>query len=491
MNPNVSDECKICSTKTPFLGVEIGYRDLCGTCKRKKSYKEKNIISWNSGLTKDSDERMLKSSQNMKKHYDEHGHHMTGKTKDNNEMIANKSIKVSASVKKFYETNKHWSSGLSNETSDIIAKRSKSISRSLKGRIFSDQTLEIMRKKKLLTHEIISLRLKEKQLLLVNQYVDTMTKCQLNCMSCNVIFERSLSSVFNNNAKCPNCFPPWAIKTSVWQQEINDFVQTLQIRTELNNRKILEGLEADIYIPDLKFAIECNGLYWHSVNAGRFEKNHAENKRLIAIKNNIKLLTIFEDEWRDKREIIKSMITHRLNKSIKKNARDLTIIETKPALLKSFFHENHIDGHAKSSFGLTLTDKDKNIIGACTLRWAKNGNDKNTLEIARLCFKKNTHVNGGLSRLIKHAKNIAIRENAKQLMTYSDNRLGGDGYINASFGFVKLTPIRFWWTDNYVRFDRFKYKASKLRNMSEKEVADEAKVSRIYGCSNSKFVIDL
>jgi hypothetical protein len=434
---------------------------------------------------------MSASAANMRAHYKEHGHHNSDKTKENNESLKQKAAKISDSLRRYYATHSGWSLGLTKDTSSIIESRSKKISASLKGRFFSDVTLEKMRKAKLLTHDEVQKRLKEKQLKLIDEYVDTVTKARIECTICSTIFERCVGAVFNNEAKCPTCFPPWSDKTSRWQQDVYAFIQTLAPDAVLSDRKTLGGMELDILIPSRMFAIECNGLYWHSEAANRFEHDHAEKKRLLSLKAGVSLFTLFEDEWRDKRPIIESMLRHRLGFSTKVDARKLKAERCEPEEVREFINQCHLDGHVRAQFAVRLVTSSGEIVGACSLRWARNGADRTTIEIARLCFKLGTHVRGGVSKLLSKAKAIARENNAARLMSYSDNRLGGNGYATSGMKFNGTTVARFWWTDFMHRYDRFKYRANKKQGLTEKQVAEAAGVYRIYGCSNSRYVLDV
>lgn len=46
---------------------------------------------------------------------------------------------------------------------------------------------------------------------------------------------------------------------------IHRILDKYNIEYEKNNRSILKGKELDIYIPSKHLAIECNGVYWHSI----------------------------------------------------------------------------------------------------------------------------------------------------------------------------------------------------------------------------------
>jgi DNA-directed RNA polymerase subunit L len=63
---------------------------------------------------------------------------------------------------------------------------------------------------------------------------------------------------------------------SQFEQEVFDFISTFA-NAEFSNRKILNGKELDIYIPEKNLAIECCGLYWHSEKSvGRGRAYHSD-----------------------------------------------------------------------------------------------------------------------------------------------------------------------------------------------------------------------
>lgn len=64
------------------------------------------------------------------------------------------------------------------------------------------------------------------------------------------------------------------------------------------DRSVLCGRELDIYIPNLKVAIEFNGNYWHSEIFK--DKYYHQTKTLQCINHGIHLIHIFEYEWENK-----------------------------------------------------------------------------------------------------------------------------------------------------------------------------------------------
>jgi len=87
------------------------------------------------------------------------------------------------------------------------------------------------------------------------------------------------------------------------------------------------------------------------------------------------------------------------------------------------------------------------------------------------------------------ATSWAEKQKKLGLVSYADLRHGsGESYIKAGFEEHSHTDVRFWWSDKSKRFDRFKFKADRARNMTERNVAAEAGVVKIYGCRNRVLV---
>lgn len=218
---------------------------------------------------------------------------------------------------------------------------------------------------------------------------------------------------------------------------------------------------------------------------------HVDLKRSDLFKQNIKHLVVFEDEWRDKRAIVESMIMTRLavvKTSI--GARKCKLVTLRHDMRRDFFEKNHLDGDVKSkiSFGLEFQGE---IVSAISLRKPHHKSLYNSLEIARFATKLGYNVQGGLSKLISQCVKYAQSLNCKKLMTYVDMRIGdGHSYELAGMHYVRDTlHPRFWWTDFVNRYDRFKYKA--LNGKSQSEIATEAGVYQIFGAKNRVFELDI
>lgn len=77
-----------------------------------------------------------------------------------------------------------------------------------------------------------------------------------------------------------------------------DFCKQFYPNLQRRNRQLIKPYELDIVIPELHLAIEFNGSYWHSVEAGVIPGYHLMKTELCEAKN-YRLIHIWEDEWSD------------------------------------------------------------------------------------------------------------------------------------------------------------------------------------------------
>jgi hypothetical protein len=414
---------------------------------RKKAFKEGKIKTWSKGLTKETDERVAISSQAIKDNF-KNGTvtpWAKGLTKKTDKRIRDMAFKVSLA---------HQQSSLRNKLDE--QKRLKADE--IRQRVESSGKIQLV----------------ENDSAYVN---DNMPTIRVKCKKCGNEWVNTLRRL--QYGRCFFCDPGGSIA----QHEVKNWIESLGVKVESNRRDIIDGLELDIFVPAHKFAVEYNGLYWHSI-LHKSTTYHDEKSQRCS-NSGIVLFHLFEDEWRDKKSIVQSMIKHRLGISPEKtSARKCNLVDLTVQQRRTFFDENHIDGdtNAKYAYGLIVNDE---IVSAISLRTPFHKKHVKTLEVARFCNKINYSVAGGLSRLTNHSKMVAQQDGLESLLSYVDTRIGTrGGWEQAGWKFVQSTPPRFWWTNFDDRFNRFKYKADKVRNMSEAQVADEANVVKIYGCKN-------
>lgn len=310
------------------------------------------------------------------------------------------------------------------------------------------------------------------------QYLET------KCNKCNNIEYKTLVSL-ERGTMCNKCFPKGS---SIQEQEVKDFITSLNIEYISNDRKIISPKEIDIYIPSKNFAIEYNGLFWHS--GDKIDKKKHIEKTKECHSKNIQLFHVYSDEWINKQDIIKSMIKHRLN--ISDNiifARKCEIREVISKEASLFYDKTHISGksHYRKSFGLYYKDELVSLLAFKVPIQKKYGS---AIEIVRFSNKLNTSVVGGFSKLFKKSLEWVKKENYQCVVCYADLRFGqGKVYLKNNFQFIGNTSPGYWYTDGKKRYFRFKFRAQPGK--PEKQVAIENNVSPIYDCGHNIYLYKL
>lgn len=454
--------------------------------KRSEGYQKGKYSVWNVGLTKDTSEKVAetakKISSSLRDAYDS-GKIVDWRTRDP-EKALDVAKKVSETKKRKYATGElvPWNLGLTKDINNSLLMSSISISENYKNNLGASF--------KRLSPEEVEFRIAQTEkfdlLSSPNEYRNKYQKLRLKCRNCQSIQLKNMMMI-ESTPVCHVCHP----KESKGQLEVSEFIRSLNIETVSNDRSVICPLEIDILVPSAKLAIEYNGLYWHS-SARILDKNYHEKKRIAIANSGNRFLGIYEDEWRDKRSIIEGMIRHRMGKCTNVyDARSLKINEIDMKTAAAFFDKSHLEGAARGIVTFGLINEKGDILAAMSLRKPFHTSKSSRLEIARSAMLPDVFIRGWIGKLTKTSLRYAKDHSYEGLMTYVDSRVGnGNGYISSGmWKFEKLsTGPRFWWTDFENRYNRFKYKADKKNGLSQSEVALNAGVSEIWGCSNSLLI---
>lgn len=489
---NVSPKCQCgCGEATKWLGWGIGFSEFvrghngrkdsvyldpawqaATAQKRRERFALGQQTSWNDGLTKESSDVVRaaakKASRTLKERYTAGVivPWQQGLTKETNNSLRQMSETKLGSVP--------WNAGLTKETSPIIFAASQKISAKMMGR------------QRLSEEEVVS-RVKAGGFELVSSVVDyrqrRVARLDVRCNECGEVSSKSLAMI-EETPVCFRCHP----RESRGQLELYEFVRSLCPDTVLSDRVTIPPQELDVFVSSRKFAVEFNGLYWHS-DAHKPDSYHADKLKRCTDAG-IRLFNVFSDDWRDRRHIVEAMIRHRLGMTPDViGARQCRVACLGSHIRREFFDANHIDGdtRATTAFGLLIGDSSDNIVCAMSLRRPFHARYGDSLEVARFCSKLGTSVRGGLSRLTKACLSYAKEDEGKAggLVTYTDGRVGdGNAWTAAGWTDIGTTPPRFWWTDGHDRFDRFSVRADKKNGLTERDVASRLGVYRVYGCHN-------
>jgi hypothetical protein len=318
-------------------------------------------------------------------------------------------------------------------------------------------------------------------------------RIELECKECGYQFSRLFKTGLWRKLFCPDCLG--FNQRSKAEDEIITFLKENGINNIIaNDREFLNGLEIDVMVPDCKLAIEYCGIIWHSFGT-KFPSNDdlekdGKNKHLNKFEKckekGVTLLTIFENEWILKKDIVKSMILNKIGKSGNKIfARncEFRIVDSKTA--RQFLDDNHIQGKCNSSESYGLYHNDVLVSLMCFgKRKITRGEVK--YELLRFCNKIGYSVVGGASKLLKNSK-------VEKCISYCDLRYSnGNLYDKLGMKLLNQSKPNYYYTKNNIDlFHRANFQKHKIidspTKLTETEIMYDRGYRKIYDCGNLVF----
>lgn len=489
--------CKVCKNKTTFIGIKNGFLKYCSTkClnndpETKEKIKQTNLEKFgciNPLSNKDIKDKIKKT--NLKKYGSENVfgnkeiQEKLKQTIQDKYGVNNVSQSEEIKTKKIETTFQNY--GVTHHMFDETVKNK--IVEKTKDTILTDFYDSLFTTDRL-SNKVIPLFSREDYFGITNKY-------KFKCNECETIFEDNIIS--GKIPRCLNCYPITA-GISKGEIEVYEYIKSiLPEGTDIiqSDRTLIYPLELDIYIPEYKLAIEFDGIYYHCENSGEKDRHYHYNKTKLCKEKDVKLIHIFDSEWENSKDIIKSIINNKLvlNKT-KIFARKCIIKEVDKKDVKVFLNDNHLQGAASNriSYGLYFKDELVSLLTMGISRFNKNID----WEIIRFCSKLNITVIGGFNKLFKHFVKVHnCKENS--IITYADLRYGdGNVYLKAGFNFINISPPNYFYTNDFINlFSRQKFQKHKLSNLLEKFDIDRTEFQnmvdngwdRIWDCGNNVYI---
>ena len=275
--------------------------------------------------------------------------------------------------------------------------------------------------------------------------------------------------------------------TSKAELEFLDFVNSLEEGFEKTNHIIKK--ELDGYNDRLKIAFEYCGIFWHNE---MYKPDNYHYEKYIECKNKgIRLLTIFEDEWIERKSQVKNFVRSLLNKNDKKyfaRKLNISIINKRDISAINFLNDYHIQGCPNINNILcffALKDNDDII---SIMAFSRHHRNNVEVVLSRYCVKENCNVIGGSKRLLKHS----LEYFKCDIKTWSDNRwTEGDMYKRLGFTLEKELPKDYSYVKNGKRLPKQTMKKSSIgadENQTEHERALELGFLRIWDCGKKTWI---
>lgn len=250
-------------------------------------------------------------------------------------------------------------------------------------------------------------------------YVDLF--CRLHNVKCKTGVDAHLRGA----TACPKCAQ---LQVSRPHRAICGVLDSLGIKYVINDRKVLGGLELDIWVPQHKLGIEINGLYFHR-SLEDCSVNRHSNKYKLACKKGITLLQFWDTEVQSQLGVIKSMLKHRLGMSKRIYARQCVVQEISASDAGAFLNLNHMQGKVGAKVRLGLYYKGR--LAGVGLFSPPKFNPHADWELLRWCNHRNISVVGGASKVLAH---FVEHYKPELIVSYSDNRYT-DGNLYSTIGF--------------------------------------------------------
>jgi len=279
------------------------------------------------------------------------------------------------------------------------------------------------------------------------------------------------------------------------EESVMSYLDQLGVNYVTRDRSLLGGQELDILIPDLNFAIEVNGTWWH--NELYRPKPYHQQKTMAALDVGINLFQLWEDDWLYKGDIVKSMLASRLNKSINRiGARKCELMEVSPMESFEFLERNHLQGGIRATVHLGLYYNNDLVAVACFGRGRKavgTSVSPGKWELYRFATILNTNVIGGFSKLLKY---FIMNWNPSEIMTYASlDHSTGEVYVKSGFMLSSTTKPGYYWVVDGIRRHRYGFTKHKLvkkgadQSKTEVEIMHDMGHYRIWDAGNLKFTL--
>lgn len=359
-------------------------------------------------------------------------------------------------------------------------------------RLLSARSISVNARKSKLAFEKRLEKIEEANLILLSEDNNLLS---LRCKKCNHEFTLTRQCFTESKFSpewCNTCFPLTPSYRSKSEIELYEYVLSLTSDAISNHRQLIGRQEVDIYIPRLNLAIEFNGLYWHSedglAKTGKSKTSDYEKMQALR-KKGIRYIGIFEDEWINNQEIVKSRLANILGKSTRTvYARKCSVKEISSKESGKFCRENHIQGAGRSNvrYGMFYNNE---LVSVMTFSKTNLSRRIKDWEINRFCHKLGIRVVGGASKIFKR---FITDHNPKSIISYADSRWSeGDLYGVLGFDFVKQTVPNYWYVypGTTKRIHRFALRKTNTDDKlkTEKTLRKEQNYLVIYDCGSTKW----
>ena len=321
------------------------------------------------------------------------------------------------------------------------------------------------------------------------QWVMKCEQCDL-CSGCNGTYDIWSGNYFDRiklgHQLCTKLNPvdPNKTKGTTIELFIRNILEEHGIPYQTNVRNIVSPKEIDIFCPDHNIAIECNGVYWHSMKPTNYHKEKFDACKA----QGIQLLTIWEDWVQNKPTITESLVLSKFGIYKERiGARKCRVVEVSAKTAQQFFEANHIQGKCKSKVRVGLAHNGRLVaVMAFNNRSRLSGSPElDGWELIRFCSLPNVQVVGGAERLLKY---FISQYKPSKIVSFSSNDVS-TGQLYERLNFKEYSSsLAYWYIQqgSLKRYHRTSFCKTRLRKMgfdttqTEREIMEQLPYWRIY-----------
>lgn len=315
-------------------------------------------------------------------------------------------------------------------------------------------------------------------------YKNSSTKVTITCPK-HGDYKATPTAHMRGGGACPTCTGHGVGR--VQQKQVADFIESIGIPVEQENRKIIRPFELDIVCG--KVAFEFNGLWCHSTKMK--SKNYHANKTKLCEEAGIRLIHIWEDDWKNKRKLMESFISGVFIKGAIIYARKTELKHIDREVAVKFLQSNHLQGSPFSAsfyLGLFLSDE---LVSVATFKY-----NQYYLELTRCCNLLDHRVVGSLGKFVKWAERSGV---SNTIVSFCDiATFTGGSYEKVGFVADSIVKPDYKYIISNYRRDKRSYRRKSLvkflgdkfnPNLSEVKNMENSGYHRIYDCGKVKYVI--
>lgn len=303
---------------------------------------------------------------------------------------------------------------------------------------------------------------------------------------CNHCQRQVLSHVdYGTEPRCESCNPK---EVSSQEHEIRNYLTSLGLEFLTNDRTVIPPQELDIYLPSLNLAFEVNGIYWHS--SQKKSATYHIDKTLACAAQGVKLIHIFETDWKSHQMIVKSRIRSLVGKDRRYYARKCQVRSVGEEEAQQFVNQHHLQGAVGSQIRLGLYAGGTLV---ALMTFGRPRYDKSAdYELLRYCSAGT--VVGGAGKLFSHFCRLY---NPTTVVSYAD-RCWSQGNLYRALGFQDVTKdprnVGYFYYKNNTVYHRSSLTKKILVSQGHDsaktadQILEEQGYLKIYNCGNFKFL---